>query len=70
MSKYQGDNKALMVVLNWSAGNVTVDLTSVTPDFPDTGKVEASTLRKEREARVQAWVCHVFSDNSLIPWEE
>ena len=50
MSKFEGDTKALMVVINWSAENVAVDLTSVTPDFPETGIVEASTLRKEREA--------------------
>ena len=42
--------KALMVVINWSGENATADITSVAPDFPDTGIVEASTLRKEREA--------------------
>ena len=42
--------KALMVVINWSAKNATADITSVAPDFPETGIVEASTLRKEREA--------------------
>ena len=50
MSKFEGDTKALMVVINWSAENAAVDLTSVTPDFPETGIVEASTLRKENEA--------------------
>ena len=43
--------KALMVVINWSGKNATADITSVAPDFPDTGIVEASTLRKEREVQ-------------------
>ena len=50
MSKFEDEPKALMVVINWSAENVTVDITTVTPDFPETGKIEASTLRTERQA--------------------
>ena len=68
MSKFEEDAKGIMVVINWSAQNVTVDITSVAPDFPDTGVIEAATLRTE-QARADPRSTQEIKQKGLIEKE-
>ena len=62
MSKFEEDAKGIMVVINWSAQNVTVDITSVAPDFPDTGVIEAATLRTEQARLIEVMIASIQNE--------